>query len=156
MNRWFGMALVAGCCLASSPIIADPPTDVMTIVRDQDIRWTPEPSIPGLQTATIAGDPRVPGQPYVIRAKFAPGAFSPPHFHPEARYIVVLKGTWWVGAGPKWDRDATTPLPVGTAVVHHAHQIHYDGAKGEEVVVQIVGVGPTAMVKVDETGQPLK
>ena len=31
---------------------------------------------------------------------------SPPHFHPEERYIAVLKGTWWVGAGPKWDRNA--------------------------------------------------
>jgi quercetin dioxygenase-like cupin family protein len=89
-----------------------------------------------------------------VRVKFAPGTFSPPHFHPEARYVVVLKGTWWVGAGPKWDREATTPLPAGSFVVHHAGQIHYDGAKTEEVIVQIIGVGPTGLVRVDETGRP--
>lgn len=58
---------------------------------------------------------------------------SPPHFHPEERYIAVLKGTWWVGAGPKWDRSATTPVPAGSFVVHHPNKIHYDGAKDEEL-----------------------
>jgi quercetin dioxygenase-like cupin family protein len=156
MNQGFRVAFCAGCMLASSAIVADPPADVMTVVREQDIRWQPEPAIPGLQTAVVAGDPRVAGQPYVIRVKFAPGTFSPPHFHPETRYIVVLKGTWWVGAGPKWDRDTTTPLPPGTFVVHHAEHIHFDGAKTEEVVLQITGMGPSAMVRVDEAGRPLK
>src|SRR5438874_10023122 len=42
----------------------------------------------------------------------------------------------------KWDKEATTPLPAGSFVVHHANQIHYDGAKDEEVIVQIMGIGP--------------
>ena len=81
---------------------------------------------------------------------------EPPHFHPETRYIVVLKGTWWVGSGPKWDRDATTPVPAGSLVVHHPNKIHYDGAKDEEVTLQIVGVGPSGTIPVDESGQPKK
>ena len=32
-----------------------------------------------------------------------PGTFSKPHFHPETRYIQVIKGTWWVGSGPVQD-----------------------------------------------------
>ena len=79
---------------------------------------------------------------------------SPPHLHPEERQIVVLKGTWWVGSGPKWDREATTPLPAGSFVVHHPNQIHYDGAKDEEVIVQISGVGTNATTLVDESGKP--
>ena len=74
----------------------------------------------------LAGNPGAPG-PYVIRVRFAPGTMSPPHFHPEERQVVVLKGTWWVGSGPRWDRDATTPLPAGSFAVHHAGKIHYDG-----------------------------
>jgi hypothetical protein len=33
-------------------------------------------------------------------------------------------------------------VPAGTFVTHFAKQIHYDGAKDEEVVIQIVGMGP--------------
>jgi quercetin dioxygenase-like cupin family protein len=142
---------------AASPLVvlADPPADVMNIVREADIKWTPSMVAPGVQTAVVAGNPSQPG-PYVVRVKFAPGTMSPPHFHPETRYIVVLKGTWWVGAGPKWDRDATTPVPAGSLVVHHPNKIHYDGAKNEDVLLQIIGVGPSATTPVDEAGQPKK
>jgi len=45
-------------------------------------------------------------------------------------------------------------VPAGSFVVHHANQIHYDGAKHEEVLLQIIGVGPSATIRVDESGQP--
>jgi len=142
-------------CAGSFPAVAlaDPPADVMEIIREGDIKWAQGPFGAGLQIAVLAGDPAQPGT-YVLHAKFAPGTMSPPHFHPETRYIQVLKGTWWVGAGPNWDRDATTPVPAGSFVVHHPNQIHYDGAKDEEVVLQIVGFGPSGTTPVDESGQP--
>jgi hypothetical protein len=46
-----------------------------------------------------------------------------PILSPEARYIVVLKGTWWEGSGPKWDKEATTPVPAGSFVIHHPNKI---------------------------------
>jgi quercetin dioxygenase-like cupin family protein len=114
----------------------------------------PSKVVQGASQAVIWGNPAKPGETYVVRNRFSPGAFSPPHFHPETRYITVLKGTWWVGSGPKFDRDATTPVPAGSVVVHHANQIHWDGAKDEEVIVQISGVGPSATIPVDESGRP--
>ena len=135
-------------------LAADPPSSVMRIVRTPQILWQHDAKSPGLEYAVLEGDPSVPGKPYVIRVRFAPGSFSRPHFHPEARHIVVLQGTWWVGAGPKWDREATTPVPAGSFVVHHARQIHFDGAKDEEVVVQISGIGPGTATAVDELGRP--
>jgi len=149
------LAAALGCAAFAIPAVADPPAEVMHIVREGEIKWTPSQVAPGIQTAVVSGNPSQPGV-YVVRVKFAPGTMSPPHFHPEERYIVVLKGTWWVGAGPKWDRDATTPVPAGSFVVHHPKQIHYDGAKDEEVMLQIAGVGPSATIPVDETGQPKK
>lgn len=148
-----GVFFALGCSFAS-PVFCDPPAEVMRIVREADIKFVPSRLVPGVVQAVIQGDPSVPGQPYVVRNKFSPGTFSPPHFHPETRYIVVLKGTWWVGSGPKWDKEATTPVPAGSFVVHHANQIHYDGAKNEEVLLQIIGVGPSATIRVDESGQP--
>ena len=147
--------LLAAALICAGSALADPPADVMQIIRDADIKWTQGPFGAGLETAVLAGDPLQPG-PYVMHAKFAPGTMSPPHFHAETRYILVLKGTWWVGAGSKWDRDATTPVPAGSLVIHHPNKIHYDGAKDEEVVLQIVGIGPSATIPVDESGQPKK
>src|SRR5262245_18810385 len=149
------IATLAGAGAFAMPVVADPPAEVMNIVREGEIKWTPSQVAPGVQTAVVSGNPAQPG-PYVVRVKFAPGTMSPPHFHPEARYIVVLKGTWWVGSGPRWDREATTPVPAGSFVLHHPNQIHYDGAKNEEVMLQIIGIGPSATIRVDESGQPQK
>ena len=95
----------------SGGALADPPKEVMNIVRWDDVKFVPSPIVPGAANAVISGDPRVPEKPYVVRNRFAPGTFSMPHFHPETRYIQVLKGTWWVGSGPKFDKNATTPVP---------------------------------------------
>jgi quercetin dioxygenase-like cupin family protein len=140
-------------CIAG-PTLADPPTAVMNIVREPELKFVPSRVVQGASQAVIWGDPAKPSEMYVVRNRFSPGAFSPPHFHPETRYITVLKGTWWVGSGPKFDKEETTPVPAGSVVVHHANQIHWDGAKDEEVIVQIMGIGPSATIRVDEGGRP--
>jgi quercetin dioxygenase-like cupin family protein len=140
--------------VVSSPLLADPPAQVMNIIREPDLKFAPSKTTYGISQAVISGNPADPGKVYVVRNRFAPGTFSAPHFHPETRYIQVLKGTWWVGSGPKFDKDATTPVPAGSFVVHHPNQIHWDGAKDEEAVVQIMGVGPSATIRVDEVGRP--
>jgi hypothetical protein len=116
------------------------------------VKFVPSPIVPGAANAVLSGDPKIPGQPYVVRNRFSPGTFSPPHFHPETRYILVLKGTWWVGSGPGADKSKTTPVPAGSFVVHHPNQIHWDGAKDEEVIVQIMGIGPSATIRSTSRG----
>jgi hypothetical protein len=63
-------------------------------------------------------------------------------FHPTDRYIYVISGTWWVGTDAKYDPDNIVPVPAGSYVTHFGKQIHYDGAKDEEFVLEIVGMGP--------------
>ena len=116
--------IAALALMLSSPALADPPTQVMNIMREGELKFAPSKLVPGISQAVISGNPATPGQVYVVRNRFSPGTFSPPHFHPETRYITVIKGTWWVGSGPKFDKDATTPVPAGSFVVHHANQIH--------------------------------
>lgn len=103
------------------------------------IQWTEDPI--GAKTAVLAGDPSKPGL-YVMLVKWTPHHMSHPHWHPNDRFITVLSGTWWVGTGTKFDPDATVPMPTGTFVKHFAKQVHYDGAKDEEAVLEIVGEGP--------------
>jgi quercetin dioxygenase-like cupin family protein len=140
--------------IVSTPLLADPPTQVMNIMRDAELKFVPSKTTPGVSQAVIWGNPAKPNEVYVVRNRFSPGTFSRPHFHPETRYITVIKGTWWVGSGPNFDPNNTTPVPAGSVVVHHPNQIHWDGAKDEEAVVQIMGIGPSATTRVDERGQP--
>jgi quercetin dioxygenase-like cupin family protein len=105
-------------------------------------QWSEYPGIAGVQYMLVEGDLNKPG-PYVIRVKFSPGTMSMPHFHPEDRLATVLKGTWWTGIGEKFDPGSTVPLPAGSFMKHPAGEAHYDGAKDEEVILQIVGVGPS-------------
>ena len=58
-------------------------------------------------------------------------------------------GTWYVGTGNKWDKDATIGVKAGGAVTHFGKEVHYDGAKDEEVIVLITGEGPSTNTPVD-------
>ena len=104
------------------------------------MEWKDYPGLPGVKFVVLAGDPSQAGL-YVIRAKFAPHTMSRPHSHPEARYVTVLKGTWWAGTGQDFDPNSTTPIPAGGFAIHTPGKVHYDGAKDEEVIVQISGIG---------------
>jgi len=93
------------------------------------------------ETAVIYGDPEKPGL-YAVLTKWLPGNMSRPHWHPNDRVITVIKGTWWVGTGEKFDPDSTVAMPAGSVVTHFGKEVHYDGAKDGEAVLMIVGEGP--------------
>ena len=99
----------------------------------------------GAATAVIQGDPSKPGI-YVIRVKFPPHTFSKPHYHMEERHVVVLQGTWYTGTGETFDPDKAVGLKPGSYMMHPARAVHWDGAKDEEVILQIIGYGPTDTV----------
>lgn len=123
-------------------------SETITVVSADNLEWQDYPGLPGVKFVVIAGNPNEAGF-YTIRAKFAPGTMSRPHWHPETRYVTVLKGTWWAGEGDKLDPDATVPLPVGSFAMHTARAVHFDGAKDEEVIVQISGIGPSGTTVVE-------
>jgi quercetin dioxygenase-like cupin family protein len=126
----------------ATPVNADTEAETMTITQTDELEWRDYRGLPGVKFVVIAGNPRETGI-YVIRAKFAPHTMSRPHWHPEARYVTVLKGTGWAGTGEKFDPDSTTPVPAGSFAVHAPGKVHYDGAKDEEVIVQITGMEPS-------------
>jgi hypothetical protein len=80
----------------------------------------------------------------VVRLRWFPGNMSRPHFHPNDRFFVVLSGTWWIGTGTTFDPNATVPAPAGSYVIPYGDKVHFDGAKDEEVVIQVWGMGPAA------------
>ena len=104
----------------------------------------------GNRSAVLVGDPEKPGLYIVINKWLAGNNFSRPHFHPNDRFITVLKGTWWVGSGTKFDISQTVPMPAGSFVTHFGKQVHWDGAKDEDAVLLIMGEGPATATAAEE------
>lgn len=125
---------------------ADLDPKAITIQLPKEIKWNKGN---GSETATLVGDPSKPGL-YVVLQKWLPHNNSRPHFHPNDRYITVLSGTWWVQTGPKYDPAGFKPVPAGSFVVHAGKEIHYDGAKDEECILQIVGIGPATATPAEQ------
>jgi hypothetical protein len=122
----------------------------VTYKLPDQIPWKPLKGFAGAESAVLAGDPGKPGL-YVVMLKWLAGNhFSHPHFHPHDRFITVLKGTWWVGSGRKFDPNATVPMPAGTFVTHYGKQVHFDGAKNEDTVLLIVGEGPATATPAED------
>jgi quercetin dioxygenase-like cupin family protein len=115
----------------------------------EQIDWKDPLGVSGAKTAVLFGDPSKPGL-YVMLIKWLPGNFSRPHYHPNDRFFMVVKGTWWVGTGRKFDPGTTVPMRAGTFVTHYAKQVHWDGAKDEEAIIFLSGEGPATTTRVEE------
>ena len=111
----------------------------ISISLPKDIKWTATNG--GNEQAVLLGDPSKPGL-YIVLTKWPPHRNSRPHSHPNDRYITVLSGTWWVATGSDYNTDNMKPVTAGSYVTHFAKQMHYDGAKDEECILEIVGMGP--------------
>jgi hypothetical protein len=114
-------------------------------------------------TTTLYGDQNKAGI-YVVRNLFRkgpgggqPGAGSRPHYHDQDRFVTVIKGTWYVALGDEaktYQPEKMTGMPPGSFVFHPANGVHYDGAKDEDVIVQIIGMGPVKTINIPQPGDP--
>lgn len=152
MMRW----VKALCCAGLIGVCAGSPSAVEQDMRDANgfVAATPEAlEFDGAATQVkIIGDPTKPGM-YVVRQRFAAGRGTRPHFHTQDRYVTVVRGTWWVAVGPDagtYDPSKLKPIKPGGFVFHPAGGHHYDTAKDEEVVLQIVGMGPVTTTQLEK------
>jgi quercetin dioxygenase-like cupin family protein len=150
-RRWIGRAagllvMLGLTVVATADQAIVPDAHGFVVVAPEDVKFADG----AMSQVNLVGDPSKPG-PYVIRIRFAPGQMSKPHFHDQDRLVTVIKGTWWIALGPEadvFDPSKTTPVKAGTFVKHPAGAHHYDGAKDEEVIVQIIGMGPVKTTQI--------
>ena len=138
------MLMLSGIGVQRAAAQLDP--KAIKIELPADIKWVKNG---GAETAVLVGDPTKPGL-YVVLQKWLPHNNSRPHFHANDRFIRVLSGTWWVNTGAKYNPEGFKPVPAGSFVTHYANQIHYDGAKDEECILQIVGIGPATSMPAEQ------
>src|SRR5262245_46502718 len=152
--------LVAGCVSSRTPdglehrraasdaaTAAFVPREALEPVRltPDDLKWIATPS--GVHVARLAGDDKAAGT-YVIRYRFPANLKVQPHFHPDDRVVVVLSGTLHVGYGEQFDEGTLKALPAGSVWTEPAKQPHFVWAKEGEVMIQVVGNGPSTSTPV--------
>jgi quercetin dioxygenase-like cupin family protein len=148
MTRAHAIA-IAALLIATSPIASSqsrfaPDANGFLIATEDEIKGA-------ARSVTLVGDASKPGI-YVTRITWAPNTGSRPHYHNEARYITVIKGTWYVATGPEADTynpDKMTAVKEGTFIYEPPGGHHYDMAKDEEVIVEIIGMGPVTTTSLE-------
>jgi quercetin dioxygenase-like cupin family protein len=109
------------------------------IVNSAALKWTP--IISGWEITVVSGNPDKEGEPFTIRFHGENGAKVPPHWHPTDENITVLRGTFLVGVGERYDEQQLKPMEVGSFLTMPREMRHFACAKGE-TIVQAHGIGP--------------
>jgi quercetin dioxygenase-like cupin family protein len=109
------------------------------------LTWAQDPR--GYDQAVIVGDPTKPGM-YAARIRFARNLRIAPHFHPDDRIVTVLSGTVLFGYGEQFDETKMRALPAGSVWTEPAKQPHFAWARDGEVVLQVIGIGPSGTTPV--------
>lgn len=89
----------------------------------------------------VSGDPDTPGAPFVIRIANVDGEIVAPHWHPEGEHIVVVQGTWFLGAGDRFSRSDLREMTVGAYALVPKKMNHFAWSQGH-TIIQVHGIGP--------------
>ena len=96
---------------------------------------------PGQWVEKVWGDFSKPGEPFVFRIHQDEGYITLPHTHPGDENITVVKGTWALGMGRRFNRSALEPMETGTFGIVPKNMVHFAWSK-TEAVLQVHGIGP--------------
>lgn len=144
MKRHVVMAVLAALLgLSIAPAVAEEAARFETMAADA--KWAPLSSFPaGAQISILRGHPAKPGLLLVL-VKYPPNFHVPPHTHPSEFVGTVLSGTYYSGSGEKFDSTTLRKLVPGTVFNKPAGAPHFGETRaGGEVVVQFVGIAPSA------------
>jgi quercetin dioxygenase-like cupin family protein len=144
MRRYLIAAAAFGSVLGGAYIGLAQNTPAGSVVMTPDkLTWKPNARVPGVDAADLLGQADKQGA-YVQRIKFPANFKVMPHTHPEERAYTIISGTWYVGWGETFDEAKLLALPPGSFYTEPANVAHFVATKGDSVVVQISGTGPTA------------
>lgn len=131
-------------------------------VTPADVRWPATGSslvgtsgVSGIQTVTLKGDATKPGL-YALLLRVGPNTRIEAHAHPDDRVATVVSGTWYFGYGGQFDEKALKELPAGSFYTEPPNVNHFAMTRGESVVIQISGTGPSGTTYVDPRNDPTR
>ena len=132
-----------------------------TTMRPGEVPWpaavaggTGTSGAAGIQTVVVKGDPTKPGL-YTLMLRAGPNLRIQAHSHRDDRVATVLKGTWYFAYGDRFNEAALKALEPGSFYTEPPNVAHFAMTK-EEVIIQIVGTGPSSTTYVDPANDPTK
>jgi quercetin dioxygenase-like cupin family protein len=111
--------------------------------------------VSGIQTVVVKGDPAKPGL-YTLLLRAAPNTKIEAHAHSDDRVATVISGTWYFGYGKQFNEGALKALPPGSVYTEPPNANHFAMTRGEAVVIQITGTGPSGTVYADPANDPAR
>jgi hypothetical protein len=143
---------VPGFAQTKAPAKKSATSAMATVVASGSEKWgdipaaamvgTPSVDMGGkIQMAVVQGNPMQAGAAYTLRLSCTDGTKIAPHWHPTTENVTVVKGTFELGMGSKWDPKGLKELPAGGFASAPARMRHFAMCKGDSVV-QVHGVGP--------------
>lgn len=125
------------------------------IAGPEALEWGDVASMaPGAKIAVLEGQLSE-AVPFTFRLKLPANFRLAPHIHPAYERVTVLQGTLHFAHGEKYDRGATTPMPVGSFAVMAPGEPMF-GYTEEETVIQLHGTGPWGIEYLDPADDPRK
>jgi quercetin dioxygenase-like cupin family protein len=162
-----GLGVLAICLLVPIYSLAEEAktdsaaTPAASAPKSAHVMWTPAaikwgempPGLPkGAQFTVLAGDPGMAGL-FTVRIKMPAGYRVAPHWHPTDEHVTVISGTFNLGMGEKFEKDAMQELPAGGYALLPAEGRHYAWTKSG-ATVQVSGNGPFAINYVNPEDDP--
>jgi quercetin dioxygenase-like cupin family protein len=131
-------------------------------IAPNEVKW-PAPAaggvgtsgVAGTQTVVVKGDPTKPGL-YTLLLRVGPNTKIEAHAHPDDRIATVISGTWYFGYGRQFNESALKMLPAGSIYAEPPNANHFAMTRGEGVVIQITGMGPSGTAYVDPNNDPAR
>jgi quercetin dioxygenase-like cupin family protein len=148
VERRAAIAVTVAVLAAAGMVFAQAGALKLVEVVPADLKFTPSPN--GTFQAVVVGDSTKVGM-YAMRTRIPSGLRIQPHFHPDDRIVLVLSGTLYVGFGERLDEARMTPLPAGSVFTEPGKQAHFTWAKEGDVLLHVVGNGPTGATQVPAT-----
>lgn len=153
--RMTRMALALACVASLSAIViaqaqSGAPAMSSTLPGSETWMDIPAPALNGtpsvpiggtLKVAILEGDPMTPGKSFTARISCTAGSKVAPHTHPTTENVTIVKGTFRMGMGAKWDDAALKTLPTGAFFSMPSGMTHFALCQGD-TVVQIHGIAP--------------
>jgi quercetin dioxygenase-like cupin family protein len=142
--KYFAIAFLALAGVIAFTVVSNGQEKTATapthkIVHSGDLKWTA--IIKGCDLAAVDGDPNGEGTPFVVRLRCTEGTRIPAHWHPTDENVTVLKGTFQVGMGEKFDETKMETMNVGNFVNMPKEMRHFALSKTDSIV-QVHGLGP--------------
>ena len=111
----------------------------ITGITPAQVRWfTPSYYSDGRERAQLLCDSSR-GRPWIDRAKIPAGKRVLAHIHPQDKPVTVIKGTWYVGQGTKFDATKLREYPAGSFVLIPAGVPDFVATKEDAVIIQLSG-----------------